>query len=48
MKIAPLNSFLKFYVMSPTENHLYGIAHVKVEVNALQKMYIIPLLGRFV
>ena len=39
MKTAPLNSFLKFYVVRTTGNHLYGKAHVKVGVIMLQKMY---------
>ena len=41
MKITPQFSFLKFYVMGPTEINLYGIAHVKVDIIAGQKMYII-------
>ena len=48
MKITPQFGFLKFYVMGPTEINLYGIAHVKVDIIAGQKMYIIPSLGRFV
>ena len=48
MKIIPQSSFLKFYVMGPTEINLYGIAHVKVDIIARQKMYNIPILGRFV
>ena len=48
MKITPLNSFLKFYVMTSPEIDLYGIAHVKVDFIPLQKMYVIPILGRFV
>ena len=48
MKIIPQFSFLKFYVMGPTEINLYGIAHVKVDIIAGQKMYIIHTLGRFV
>ena len=41
MKITPQFGFLKFYVMGPTEINLYGIAHVKVDIIAGQKMYII-------
>ena len=48
MKIVPQNSFLKIYVMSSAGIDLYGIAHVKVDFIPLQKMYIIPMLGRFV
>ena len=48
MKTAPLNSFLKFYVMSSPGFDLYGIAHVKVDFIPLQKMCVIPILGRFV
>ena len=48
MKTTPLNSFLKFYVMSSPGIDLYGIAHVKVDFFPLQKMDVIPLLGRFV
>ena len=48
MKITPQFSFLKFYVMGPTEINLYGIAYVKVDIIAGQKMYIIHTLGRFV
>ena len=32
--------------MGLTEINLYGIAHVKVDIIALQKIYIIPTLGR--
>ena len=39
MKITPQFSFLKFYVMGPTEINLYGIAHVKVDFILLQTMY---------
>ena len=42
------NSFLRFYVMSSPQIDLYGIAHVKVDIIPLQKMYVIPMLGRFV
>ena len=35
-------SFLKFYVMSPTEINLFGIVHVKLDFILLQKMYVIP------
>ena len=42
------NSFLKFYVMGSPQIDLYDIAHVKVDFIALQKMYVIPMLGRFV
>ena len=48
MKTTPLNSFLKFYVMTSPGIDLYGIAHVKVDFILLQKMYVIPILGRFV
>ena len=48
MKTYPINSFLKFYVMRSPGIDLYGIAHVKVDFIPLQKMYIIPMLGRFV
>ena len=48
MKMAPKFGFSKFYVMSPTEIHLYGIAHVKVDFIPLPKMYIIPRVGKFV
>ena len=48
MKTTPLDSFLKFYVMGSTQVDLYGIAHVKVDFIPLQKMYVIPRLGRFV
>ena len=49
MKITPLNSFLKFYVMtSPEIDLVYGIAHVKVDFIPRQKMYVISMLGRFV
>ena len=48
MKTTPLNSFLKFYVMTSPGIDLYGIAHVKVDIIPLQKMYVIPILGRFV
>ena len=48
MKTTPLDSFLKFYVMGSTQVDLYGIAHVKVDFISLQKMYVIPRLGRFV
>ena len=48
MKTTHLNSFLKFYVMRSPGIDLYGIAHVKVDFIPLQKMYVIPILGRFV
>ena len=48
MKTRPLNSFLKFYVMTSPGFDLYGIAHVKVDFIPLQKMYVILILGRFV
>ena len=48
MKTRPLNSFLKFYVMTSPGIDLYGIAHVKVDFIPLQKMYVILILGRFV
>ena len=48
MKTIPLDSFLKFYVMRSPGIDLYGIAHVKVDFIPLQKMYVIPILGRFV
>ena len=48
MKTTPLSSFLRFYVMSSPQIDLYGIAHVKVDFIPLQKMYVIPMLGRFV
>ena len=38
MKITPLNCFLKFYVMTSPEIDLYGIAHVKVDINPRQKL----------
>ena len=42
MKITPqLIKFFEFYIMGPTEINLYGIAHVKVDIIAGQKMYII-------
>ena len=44
MKSSPLDSFLKFYVMTSTQVDLYGIAHVKVDFILLQKMYVIPML----
>ena len=34
--------------MGPTEINLYGKAHVKVDFILLQKMYVIPRVGRFV
>ena len=48
MKTAVLDSFLKFYVMISTQVDLFGIYHVKVHFIAHQKMYVIPMLGRFV
>ena len=48
MKIIPQFSFLKFYVMGPTEINSYGIAHVNVHFILLQNMYVIPRVGRFV
>ena len=48
MKTTPLHSFLKFYVMRSPRIDLYDIAHVKVDFIPLQKMYVIPILGRFV
>ena len=48
MKTAVLDSFLKFYVMTSTQVDLFGIYHVKVHFIAHQKMYVIPMLGRFV
>ena len=36
------------YVLSSHTIDLYGIAHVKVDFIPLQKMYVIPILGRFV
>ena len=48
MKTAVLNSFLKFYVMGSTGIDLFGIAHVKVEVIPVLKIYAISILGRFV
>ena len=48
MKTTPLNSFLKFYVMSSPGIDLYGIPHVKADFIPLQKMYVIQILGRFV
>ena len=48
MKITPLNSFLKFYVMRSTQVDLFGIAHVKVDFILYQKMYVMPRIGRFV
>ena len=44
MKTYPLNSFLKFYVMSSPGIDLYGIAHVKVDFIPLQKMYVLSLI----
>ena len=40
--------FLKNFVMCPTGIGLYGIAHEQVEFFRLQKIYVIPRLGRFV
>ena len=48
IKITPLNSFLKFYVMGTTERHLFGIAHVKVDFFGVLKMGVTSMLGRFV
>ena len=41
-------SFLKFYAMRNPEIDLYEIAHVKLDLIAHQKMYVIPILGRSV
>ena len=43
-----MNIFLKFYVMKSPEIDLYDMAHVKVDLISLQKMYVIPILGKFV
>ena len=48
LKTVVLNSFLKFYVMSRTGIDLYGIGHVKVDFIPVLKMYVLPMLGRFV
>ena len=48
MKTAPLNSFLKFYVMTSTGIDLYGIVHVKVDFIPGLKMCVLPILGKFV
>ena len=48
MRTTHLNSLLKFYVMGSPQIDLYDIAHVKVDFIALQKMYVILMLGRFV
>ena len=48
MKTAPLNSFLKFYVMTSTVIDLYGIAHVIVDSIPVLKMCVIRILGKFV
>ena len=45
MKTAVLNSFLKFYVIGSTGIDLFGIAHVKVEVIPVLKIYAISILG---
>ena len=47
MKTAVLNSFMRFYVMGSTGIDLFGIAHVKVEVIPVLKIYGILILGRF-
>ena len=36
----PENSFLKIYVMCPIGWHLFGIAHVKVHVFPVLKIYV--------
>ena len=38
MKITLRNSFFKFYVMGTDGRHLFGIAHVKVDIFGFQKM----------
>ena len=38
MKITLRNSFLKFCVMGTAGRHLFGIAHVKVDIFGVQKM----------
>ena len=48
MKTAPINSFLKFYVMRNTQVDLFGIAHAKVDFILPRKMYVMPRIGRFV
>ena len=48
MKTAPINSFLKFYVMRSTQVDLFGIAHAKVDFILPQKMYAMLRIGRFV
>ena len=48
MKTAPLDSFLKFYVMTSTGIDLYGIVHVKVDFIPGLKMCVLPILGKFV
>ena len=40
--------FLKFYVMRRIKIDIFGIAQVKVEFIPVLKIYIIPILGRFV
>ena len=48
MKITPQFGFLKFYVMGSPEIHLYGIAHVKVDIIPVPKRYVTLSLGSFV
>ena len=40
MKITLQNSFLKFYVMGTAGRHLFGIAHVKVDIFGVHKMWV--------
>ena len=48
MKIAVINSFFKFYVMTSTGIDSYGIVHVKVDFIPGLKMCVLPILGKFV
>ena len=41
------NSFLKVYVIGRTKIDLFGIAHVKVDLVPVLKIYNISILGRF-
>ena len=40
MKITLRNSFLKFYVMGTAGRHLFEIAHVKVDIFEVYKMWV--------
>ena len=48
IKTAVQDSFLKFYFMISTGIDLYAIAHVKVDFIPVLKMWVLPILGRFV